>query len=145
MKQNNIFRFLLSRDNRSIMKHNLPALKVLTLKQLILKRKIGFISQIKNHPLTSDILRYLIQIPPNEKRKSNSFKADMYEIENILGSEVYNMEKKDSLIKYENSIRKVDGIIDSLETCLLNFRNPINKKMIKLLTQPKYIRLSHDH
>ena len=127
------------------MKHVLPALKVLTLKQLILKRKIGFISQIKDHPWTSDILSHLIQINPNEKRKSNSFKADMYEIENILGSEVYNMKKREILSKYENIIRREDGIIDSLETCLLNFRNPVNKKMIKLLTQPKYKRLSHDH
>ena len=145
VKQNNIFRFLLNLDNRSVMKHVLPALKVLTLKQLILKRKIGFISQIKDHPLTSGILSHLIQTNPNEKRKSNSFKADMYEIENILGSEVYNMKKREILSKYENTIRREDGIIDSLETCLLNFRNPVNKKMIKLLTQPKYKRLSHDH
>ena len=135
--QNNLIRQIVGLRKYCRMSNVRKCLKIFEMEQLYVFTKLSFINTIKNNEISSKILSYLLEQLDEVKKGSKSFKIDI-----LLLSKHFNVESKEILM-HPNKFKKIlkdifnptipNGHIDSINLCLLNFRNLFYKNLLNNL------------
>ena len=110
----------------SHMTNLLCALNIFDFRVLQYKFKLSFLKRVNDHPLTKQIFESLYS-KFNVNTKSSSFLKNIYDIMEILNCNLDTLLTKNCLIPLKNYVLNIDneykqGIVDSLKTCLFNYK-----------------------
>ena len=121
----------------------LKSLKIFDFDNLYLFTKLSFLSSIKNNEITSHIFKSLTQMKKN--KLSKSFYQDIKFLEERLSSDILDIYRESEGYKksLRLKLRERDGVSDSIDTCLRNYKNKYYKTLLKNLVKPKFIQ-EHD-
>ena len=140
IKQNNIFRQLLSLKKYCHLSKVLKCLKIFDFNTLYIKSKLSFIKTLKNNEVCSYIFNCLCQSLNSPLKKSISFQKDMLTLQFHFNVDIQTLVNVPQ--KYIQSLGKSfelrnDGLADSINYCLKNINN---KFYFKLLNDLIYIK-----
>jgi hypothetical protein len=104
----------------------LCALNIFDFRILQYKFKLSFLKRVNDHPLTKQIFESLC-LNFNVNTKSSSFLKNIYDIMEILNCNLDTLLTKNCLITLKNYVLNINneykqGIVDSLKTCLSNYK-----------------------
>ena len=121
-------------------------LKIFNFEELYISTKLSFLQSIKNNDISSAIFDYLCVNKSKNKRYSKSFTQDIKLLENHFNygiSAIFeNPLNFKKLLKKQST--SPDGMLDSIKTCLNNYKSKKYKKMLEELTKPQFIREDDD-
>ena len=142
VSQNNLIRQILGLPKTCHISRVLKCLKIFSMEELYISTKLSFLESIKNNPVSLDIFTYLCENKDKSKRYSKSFVQDIKLLESNFQKEISAIFEnpfifKKLLIKKPTS---QDGILDSINSCLNNYKSNTFKKMLNDLTKPDFIR-----
>ena len=105
------------------MSNILKCLKLYSFNDLYISSKLSFLNSIKQNKITSSIFSYICNI--NINRFSKSFVQDIKFLEGRLhlGIQHIYLECESLKMTLKSSFNSRDGIIDSINTCLSNFKS----------------------
>ena len=123
------------------MSNILSALKIHKFDQLYIKAKLSFINSIKFNELSSSIFNSLVASKQSFKRYTGSFGNDIIFLEKHFSCDISVIKDKSvSLMTSLNNFRMSNGITDSIQTCLNNFKSKFYKNLLRDITKPVFIR-----
>ena len=125
--QNYLIRYLFKLPTFSHMTNFLCALNIFDFRILQYKFKLSFLKRVNDHPLTKQIFESLY-LNFNLNTKSSSFLKNIYDIMEILNCNLDTLLTKNCLIILKNYVLNINneykqGIVDSLKTCLSNYKD----------------------
>ena len=122
------------------MSNILKCLRLYSFNDLYISSKLSFLNYIKHNKITSSIFSYLCNI--NRNRFSKSFIQDIKFLEGKLhlGIQRIYLECQALKMTLKNSFISRDGIIDSINTCLSNFKSSTSNSLLDNLIKPEFIR-----
>ena len=142
ISQNNLIRQIIGLPKTCHMTRLLTLLKIFNFEDLYISTKLSFLDSIKNNCISSDIFNYLCVNKSNSKRYSKSFVQDIKVLENHFNYEISaifeNPLSFKKLLKKQSTLP--DGILDSINSCLKNYKSKMYKKMLEELTKPQFIK-----
>ena len=138
--QNNILRQVLGVHKYCHMSNILKCLKIFNLEDLYIHSKLSFLKTVKENPLASYIFNEICS--SKRKRTSKSFFQDIKVLEKRFNSKIGDIYSElDSLRKLlKRSFDLSDGITESINTCLINFKSKKFKNILDNLIKPDFIR-----
>ena len=138
--QNNLLRQILGLHKYCHMSNILKCLRLYSFNDLYISSKLSFLNSIKHNKITSSIFSYLCNI--NRNRFSKSFVQDIKFLEGKLhlGIQRIYLECQALKMTLKNSFISRDGIIDSINTCLSNFKSSTYNSLLDNLIKPEFIR-----
>jgi hypothetical protein len=138
--QNNLLRQILGLHKYCHMSNILKCLRLYSFNDLYISSKLSFLNSIKHNKITSSIFSYLCNI--NRNRFSKSFVQDIKFLEGKLhlGIQRIYLECESLKMTLKNSFNSRDGIIDSINTCLSNFKSSTYNSLLDNLIKPEFIR-----
>ena len=141
IKQNNIFRQLLSLKKFCHMSKILKCLKIYDFNTLYIKSKLSFIQTLKKNEVCSYIFKCLCQNLNNPPKKNISFQSDILILQNNFNVDIKLI--YDEPLKYNKCLIKSyqlrnDGLADSIMICLSNFNNNFFYKLLNDLINHKF-------
>ena len=112
------------------------------MEELYISTKLSFLESIKNNSVSTDIFKYLCSSKNKSKRYSKSFVQDVKLLESNFNKEISVI--FENPIIYKKLLKKrptnQDGILDSIYSCLNEYKSNTYKKMLDDLTKPDFIR-----
>jgi hypothetical protein len=122
------------------MSNILKCLKLYSFNDLYISSKLSFLNSIKQNKITSSIFSYICNI--NRNRFSKSFVQDIKFLEGRLhlGIQHIYLECESLKMTLKSSFNSRDGIIDSINTCLSNFKSSTYNSLLDNLIKPDFIR-----
>ena len=142
VSQNNLIRQIIGLPKTCHMTRLLRLLKIFNFEELYISTKIAFLDSIKNNCISSAIFDYLCINKSKSKRYSKSFVQDIKVLEGHFDYDISAIFENPSyfkkLIKKQSTVP--DGISDSINICLNNYKSKKYKKMLEDLTKPQFIR-----
>ena len=140
ISQNNILRQILGIHKYCHMSKILKCLKVFDLENLYVYSKLSFLKSIKQNVITSFIFSELCSSKRN--RLSKSFVQDIKVLEKRFNSKIgdicLELDYFRKLVK--RSFDSRDGIADSVNTCLINYKSKKFKNILDYLIKPDFSR-----
>jgi len=138
--QNNILRQILGIQKFCHMSNILKSLKIFNFDDLYIFSKLSFLNSIKQNEITSHIFSNLCNIKRNNRSKS--FVQDILVLEKRFNSNIRDiyLECKPYKLLLKKSFDLKDGIADSINTCLINFKSKSYKNILNNLIKPKFIQ-----
>ena len=119
----------------------LTLLKIFNFEDLYISTKLSFLDSVKNNCISSDIFNYLCVNKSNSKRYSKSFVQDIKVLENHFNYEISAIfENPLSFKKLLKKRTPPDGILDSINSCLKNYKSKMYKKILEELTKSQFIK-----
>ena len=120
----------------------LCALNIFDFRVLQYKFKLSFLKRVNDHPLTKQIFESL-NSKFNVNTKSSSFLKNIYDIMEILNCNLDTLLTKNCLIPLKNYVLNIDneykqGIVDSIKTCLFNYKELFYQDFFKKLLIIKF-------
>ena len=141
ISQNNLIRQIIGLPKTCHMTRLLKLLKIFNFEDLYISTKLSFLDSIKNNCISSDIFNYLCVNKSNSKRYSKSFVQDIKALENPFNYEISAIfENPLSFKKLLKKQTPPDGILDSIMSCLKNYKSKMYKKILEELTKPQFIK-----
>ena len=127
------------------MSNILKCLRLYSFNDLYISSKLSFLNSIKHNKITSSIFSYLCNI--NRNRFSKSFVKILaspcikfLEGKLHLGIQRIYLECEALQMTLKTSFSSRDGIIDSINTCLSNFKSSTYNSLLDNLIKPDFIR-----
>lgn len=138
--QNNILRQILGLHKFCHMSNILKCLKIFNFEDLYIFTKLSFLNSIKQNEITTHIFSTLCNIKRN--KRSKSFVQDILVLEKRFNSNIRDiyLECNQFKVILKKSFDKRDGIVDSIKTCLNNFKSKKYKNILNNLLKPKFIQ-----
>ena len=126
------------------MSNILKCLRLYSFEDLYISSKLSFLNSIKQNKITSNIFSFLCNTHRN--RFSKSFFQDIKVLEKRFNSKIGDIYSElDSLRKLlKRSFDLSDGITESINTCLINFKSKKFKNILDNLIKPDFIREDED-
>jgi hypothetical protein len=134
MSQNFLVRFMLGLNKFNHISDINSALKIMNIKHLYYKHKLGFIKQIKNNSISNQIYN-ILKNQDKDYNTSLSFLKDVDAMCEFLKINRQEIESKNIDKKLNDVFYKSDGMIDSISMCMLNINNKYHKDLLALLTK----------
>ena len=122
------------------MSNILKCLKIFNFEDLYIFTKLSFLNSIKQNEITTHIFSTLCNIKRN--KRSKSFVQDILVLEKRFNSNIRDiyLECNQFKVILKKSFDKRDGIVDSIKTCLNNFKSKKYKNILNNLLKPKFIQ-----
>ena len=133
--QNSLFRYLTRLSRSSHMSNLLNSLSILSISDLVMKLKVGFVNHLKNNVVTNEILNFLLTSKQLVNKRSKSFYSDIMKIGNLIDSSFDHLTFSKNFKIYLKNKLKSNGVSDSIKFCMHNIKLPWAQNLLKLLTK----------
>ena len=122
------------------MSNILKSLKIFNFEDLYIFTKLSFLNSIKQNEISTHIFLSLCNLTRNNRSKS--FIQDILVLEKRFNSNIRDiyLECKSHKLLLKKSLDSRDGIADSINTCLKNFKSNTYKSILNNLIKPKFIK-----
>ena len=124
----------------------LNCLKIHNFEDLYICSKLSFLNSIKSNELSQSIFNYICSEKANKKNNSKSFIQDIRLLEKNFNLEISAIFREPLNIKRKllKKFHIKNGIYDSINTCLTNFKNKSFKLLLNNLIKPDFIKLDEE-
>ena len=117
----------------------LKSLKIFNFNQLYRSLKLSFLKSIKSNNISLYIFNKLILNKKKTIKHTNSFKNDIKFLENYFKTEIETIFADPT--HYKNKLKndtfnEENGIVDSITTCFLNYKNAEYRKILSNIINP---------
>ena len=141
--QNNLIRQIVGLRKQCHMSNVLKSLKIFNFNQLYLSLKLSFLNSIKCNEISLYIFKNLILNKKRTIKHTNSFKNDIKFLENYLKTEIETIFADPTHFKIKlkhETFNEENGIVDSITTCFLNYKNSEYRKFLNNIINPYFLK-----
>ena len=137
ISQNHLIRQIVGLNKYCLMTNIRKCLNILDIDHLYISAKLSFINSIKNNEISQNILNHIIANMNRYSKNSKSFCSDLKLLINFFNLDlniiIYDPMRLRQTITEECS-HIANGISESINICLSNYRNLYYHNLLKLLT-----------
>jgi hypothetical protein len=141
LKQNTLIRQLIGINKYSHISDILKCLRIYDFHDLYISSKLSFLEMIKSNELSLSILNFLCSDLENINKHTNSFKKDIQLVQSHFDLDIAVILVKPKALKnlMKKTFNEIDGLADSINTCLFNIKQKPYRDLLILLTRPNFL------